>query len=219
MRSALPTAALWLLESRAQGAVRAGIGRLQRRRPRAELYLAFDDPYGVLAIDVVRGIGEDFAVDTEIFPVVRRGLDGELDGNMRRAYALRDAQRLGARRGHDIVRTLPIEASRVAELAYWTEAARDRGAHLRWTEAALERLWCRGKALPDYGELYALFHKTTGAPPPKDLLRLRHRVRQNEARLQRRGHWDTPSLWIEGKWFFAHERREQIRDYLAELQS
>jgi len=218
MRSALPTAALWLLESRAQGAVRSGLGKLQRRRPRAELYLAFDDPYGVLAVDIVRDIAEDFAIETEIVPVVRRGVGSDPDLDMRRAYALRDARRLGARRGRDIVRTTSIEPSRVAELAYWTEDARDRGAHQRWASAVLDRLWCRGKALPDYGELYALFHKTTGAAPPKELLRLRHRVRQNEARLERRGHWDTPSLWIEGKWFFAHERREQIRDYLAELQ-
>lgn len=213
----LPSAAIWVLESKAQAAVRSSVGRIRRRAPRAELYVAFDDPYSALALETVRDLRSAPHVDFEIYPVVRRGVAGDSNSELRRAYSLRDAKRLATRRGRPIVRDELISPERVAELAYWTEAAREQGRHEELCVALLERLWFRGKSLPDFGELYALYRQIVGSNPPKNLLRYRLQVRKNETRLLRRGHWDSPSLLLEGKWYFAHERGEQIRQQLEEL--
>jgi hypothetical protein len=35
--------------------------------------------------------------------------------------------------------------------------------------------------------------------------------------MRRRKIYDTPSAWVAGRWFFAHERVEQIGEWLDRL--
>ncbi len=217
-RAALPTAALWVLESRAGDVVRARIGKLSRRRQRAELYFAFDDPYSLLGVDALRELEAKTELEVSLFPVVRRGVGGGPDVHLRRQYAVLDAGRLARRAQRAFLRSEPIAPQRVEELAAWVEVARDTGVHRELITTLLERLWAQSRELPDFGELYAIFKRATGKPPPTGRLRHRMQVRKNEANLKRRGHWDTPAIWIEGKLFFAHERGEQMLDYVQEME-
>jgi len=218
-RAVVPTAALWLLESKASDVVRANLGRLRRRKPRAELYVAFDDPHSLLGLDLARELAQEHGIEVQIFPVVRRGIVRDPLDDVRRRYSVVDAGRLARRLGRDFSRTEPIEAERVAELAAWIELARASAKHEELAAALFERLWAGPQALPDFGELFAIFRRIVGETPRRDLMLHRFQLRRNERLMQRRGLWETPSLWLEGKGYFAHERREQVLAHARELSS
>ncbi|MBT8491990.1 MAG: hypothetical protein KJO07_02925 [Deltaproteobacteria bacterium] len=215
-RVAVPTAAIWVLESKVQGAVRSRLAKLRGLESRAELFVGLGDPYAPLALAVMAEVVDERRVDYQVYPVFRYGASPKDHEPMRRRYAVLDARRLAARRGIVMNHDQPIDVDRVETLTYWVEAARVHGKHRALLARLVTRLWAE-HALPDYGELYAIYQQEVGAPPPRNLLTARHRVRQNEARLRRRGLWSSSSLWLEGKTFFAHERRGQIDDYLEEL--
>ena len=215
-RVALPNAAVWVLESKVHSAVRSRLGKLRGRDPRAELFVSLADPYARLALAAMAELSRNLRIDYDVFPIVR-----DQAGNvqpLRQRYAVLDARRLAARRGIEMSEREPIDPARVEQLTSWVEAARAHNKHRPLLELVVTRLWS-GTTLPDFGELYALYRQAVGAVPPKNLLLARHRIRQNEGRMNRRGLWSSSSLWLEGKTFFAHERREQISDYLGELDS
>jgi len=215
-RVILPSAALWVLESKAQGAVRSRIAKLRGRDPRAELFVAFDDPYAPLALAAAAELASLYRIDFDVFPILKRGTAGDANLDRRRRYSVLDARRLARRRGIELAHDEPVDPARIEKLTYWVEAARAHDCHRQLATAFAARLWAK-KTLPDFGELYALYKQKVDAEPPRNLLLARHRVRQNEARLVRRGHWDSSAMWLEGKLFMSYERREQMADYLREL--
>ena len=40
---------------------------------------------------------------------------------------------------------------------------------------------------------------------------------ENERRMKRRGPYDTPAAVVGGRWYFAHDRAEQVADWVDEL--
>jgi 2-hydroxychromene-2-carboxylate isomerase len=216
-RSLVPSAAISVLESMLSTRVRAGIVRVAKLRVRAELYFAFDDPYSAIAFAEVAELAEERSVDLSLFPILDRGVPGESNDDQRRRYAVVDARRLARRRQRRLSRNAPVARNEISNLTMWAEAARERGKLEEFSGEVFDRLWFRNEVGVDFGEAYAIYGRIVGGTPPRNLTKYRARVAANSGRLRQRGHWDAPALWVEGKWFFAHERLEQAADYMSQL--
>ena len=216
MRSVVPTLAATLFDGVWAEATKV-VHRTRGISLGAEFFFAFDDPYSALVFQPVVDLCRRHRVALELYPVLSRGVVGDPDDHLRRNYAVLDARRLAGDFGTVICRETPLSRDRVADVTAWAEAARDRGALESFAADCLARLW-QSQVAPDYGELYAVYHHTVGSPPPKADIQLRARVRHNDERLHQ-GHWDTPSVKIGGRWFFAHDRFESLESWLGELAS
>jgi len=217
-RAALPRAILSINRTRRKSRLRAMVRRGLMIGGRVELYFAFDDPCSAIALPALVEMVAGRDVTLELYPVLEHGIKGDPDIEKRRTYSLMDARRMGKRLGREITRSEPVERRAVEFLALWAEASRDSGDMDRFCQRALARLWSRDES-PDpaiYEESYA---NTTGLAPPaesekEDLLK---RIRANEKRLSRKGHWESPAALVHGQWYFAHERLDRIAERLDYL--
>jgi 2-hydroxychromene-2-carboxylate isomerase len=223
LRERLTRATVPRLVLRAAAASRAAHERVARlrgafgSRPEIELYLAFDDPYGVIAVQGAAELAARHGAKLTLYPVVDHGIAGDPDLPLRRAYALRDAHRLLARTGKSLARTAPLEPDAARFLAAWTEAARSSGKAVAFALAAATELWLSSDGAVDVGRYRGIYERTVGQRPPEPSASLDALLAHNAARLRSRGHWETPSARIAGEWFFAHERLEQMSELLARL--
>ena len=188
--------------------------RALHRSGRVELFFAFDDPAGAVAVvELARRLrGRD--VTLVLLPVVRRGIADDPAVEAKRRYALTDAARRAGRAGVTLVRREPVAPGDTAFLAGWVAAGPQGPALERFCVAALRRVWFAevgGDA--DFAALWR--RELGGAPPPPD--RAARAVRRNERRMRRRGPYDTAAAWVHGRWFFAQDRVEQIGHRLDEL--
>ncbi len=179
-----------------------------------ELFVAFDDPCSAVAVHELLPQLEPRRVDLRIMPVVQRGIEGDPAVAQKRAYALLDAARLARRRlGLELLRHDVLPAERVAFLAEWTAGAPHGPARAAFCRAALARLWFEDAGDPHSEDFAALWREHVGGEPIRD----EAAVRRCEARMARRGPYETPALWTGGRWYFAHDRPRQIGEWLDEL--
>lgn len=187
------------------------VRRARGGRAAVDLYVAFDDPYSAVAVlGLARRTARRPAV-LRLHPVVARGIPDDPAVEAKRAYAVTDARRLAARDGVTFARVATVDPDDAAFLARWTVAAPDGPPRLGFVTAAMRRLWCED--VPPTPDAYAdLFREHVGASPPDGSGAL-----PAEARMRRRGLYDTPIAVVHGQWFFAHERLPAIEHRLDEL--
>lgn len=213
-RAVAPRLVVGLSRLRGVQRLRAALQRLAGRRPRIELYFAFDDPYAAVALPGLIALAQRHAAALELYPLLERGIEDDPAALPRRRHAVEDARRLAPRQGLALARTQPHAADACAFLAHWTEALRGHAAMVPFAAAALDAIWNRDTA-PDEAALAALHRQLVGQEPASE----RHdaALYDNHVLLLRRGHWESPAARVGGEWFFAHERLPQIGDHLRAL--
>lgn len=182
-----------------------------------ELYFAFDDPCSAIALPAISNMVVNRDLTLELYPVVERGIAGDPDLELRRAYYLKDAYRLGRRLGIDIKRSAPLDPSSVSFLAAWAESARETENIEEFSRLAISRIWSTSEKAISLPALASIYERSVGQKPPQDVSDYDEALAGNSARLVKKGHWDTPALLVYGEWYFAHERLEQIEDRLRML--
>ena len=194
--------------------VRAQASRLRGGGGLVEMFVAFDDPCSAIAVHELVPELERRRVEVRIMPVVRRGIAGDPAVARKRAYALLDAARLARRRlGLELRRNEVLPADQVAFLAEWTAAAPHGPARTTFCRAVLARLWFEDGGEVRAEDFASLWRKHVGGEPIPDPAA----VRRCEARMARRGPYETPAVWTAGRWYFAHDRPRQICEWLDEL--
>lgn len=191
----------------------AGVRRRAGGRGRVELFFAFDDPCSAVAVPDLLDRMAGRAVEVALLPVVRRGIPGDPAVASKRAYAVLDASRLARRRGRELARRRPLAATDTAFLAEWVAGAEQGPGLAAFCRAALERLWLSDDRPVPGLELEALWREHVGGEPRRDGAALR----RCEARMARRGPYETPAVWVAGRWYFAQDRPLQICEWLDAL--
>ncbi len=191
----------------ASGRRRAG------RRGSLEMFFAFDDPCSAVAVIDLVGRTQGRAVDLLMLPVLRRGIPGDPAAELKRAYTVRDAARLARRLGMELSRTEPLCPVSTAFLAEWVAAQRQPSPRLSaFCARAVHNLWFHSDGPPSRAALESIWRDELGTAPPAG--RQAAAVRWDEARMGRRGPYETPAVWVAGRWYFAQDRPEQIMEYL-----
>jgi 2-hydroxychromene-2-carboxylate isomerase len=193
--------------------ISARVRRTAGRRERVELFFAFDDPCSAVAVlDLSTRLGGREA-DLVLTPVVARGPRDDPATVAKRRYAIVDARRLArSRLGLELGRSAPLEAADTAFLAEWV--AGSAANPNRFITPALRRLWLYDDGPVDRAAFELLWREAMGvAPDPNP-----EGVRAAERRMTRgTGPYDTPAAVIGRRWWFAHDRPQQIVDRLDEL--
>jgi hypothetical protein len=186
-RSTIPSTVIRLSQVTWPARARAALARAAGRRGRVEVYFAFDDAASAVAVPDLVERLASRRVDVVLLPVVRRGIAGDPAVQDKRRHALADARR----RGLDATVEDPGD---VTHLARWAATGAPNDAVCD----ALRAVW-RGEPFP------------VDAPGGDEALR------RNERRMRRRGPYDTPAAVVGGRWYFAHDRAEQVADWVDEL--
>ncbi len=215
VRRVAPSAVIAL--SRVTWPARLGAAARRRlgRRGRVELFFAFDDPCSAIAVIDLAGRLAGRDVRLLLKPVVQRGIPGDPAVELKRAYAIADARRLGRRSGLELTRREPLSARAVAFLAEWVAAAPQGPALTRFCVAAQRLLWLGSEGPVERAAYGALWREHLGGRPPER--GGAQAVRRNERLMRRRRPYDTPAAWVHGQWFFAHDRLAQIAERLDDL--
>ncbi|SEQ90576.1 hypothetical protein SAMN04488038_11281 [Solimonas aquatica] len=184
---------------------------------RLELFFAFDDPYAAIALPGLLRLIAQRPVQLQLYPLLTRGIAQDPAAQARAQQALIDASRLARRVQQPWYRHAALSAEDCAFLAHWCEAARDQSAQqAAFAAEALQLLWQYSEGplnRQPYAELYRrLLHRE---PPQAQACMAA--LAANAQRLLKKGHWESPALWLAGEWFFAHERLPQIAARLDEL--
>lgn len=189
---------------------RLRLPRWLARPARVELYFAYDDPYAALALPGLLRLTQERGLRLHLYPLLERGIPDDPAAQQRRQYALIDAGRLLQRSDAHLVRRQVLAAAECAFLAVWSEAARDNPAVAAFAASAVEELWLHSGG-PVRREAYAQMHRRIlQCEPPHDTAPWQQALSDNTRRLRARGHWESPAAWVDGEWFFAHERLPQI---------
>lgn len=198
--------------------LRAAAYRLLKRRPRIELFFAFDDPYSAIALPGLIQIARARKAELKLVPLLERGIDGDPAADKRRLHAVTDSRRLALRDGRSLSRTAPLAAGDCAFLASWAAAAQSHEGLPAFAAAALQQLWfSSASGQPQAADFQALHVQHLGAPPAANTNGALAALAQNRKHLHKLGHWETPAAYIAGEWFFAHERLPQIDAHLRAM--
>ncbi len=181
---------------------------------RVELFFAFDDPCSAIALIDLHERLAGRAVELVLLPVVARGIPGDPAAARKRLFAVADARRLARRQGLVLSRGEPLAAEQTRFLAEWVAAAPQSPALEDFAAAAMRMLWLDSQG-PVAAEDFALLwrERLGSAPAPGG----GPAVAENQRLMGRRGPYDVPAAWIQGRWFFAHDRLSQIGEWLDEL--
>jgi len=194
----------------------AGARRRRGLRGEVELYFGFDDPCSAIAVIDLAGRLQGRDVDLLLSPVVRRGIPGDPAAQAKRSYAVTDAGRLARRLGLGLSRTVPLAAEDTEFLAGWAAGADGGPALTGFCVDAMRRLWFESDGPIERGDYHRIWlERFSAEPPPRS--RTAPALRMFEARMGRRGPYETPAAWIQGRWYFAHERSDSICEWLDEL--
>ncbi len=183
---------------------------------KVELYFAFDDPYAAIAVPKIFKMLTNRDVEPAFYPIVRRGIENDPDLDKRRAYAMEDARRLAASLGMEIIRKEAPTSEETAFVAAWAEAGREDGDEYFFIEKALSYIWKSNDAI-NRENITEVYLDAFDQDPPDDFSVYEARVRKNEKRLVKKGHWESPAALVYGQWYFAHERLDQIAERLDYL--
>jgi hypothetical protein len=193
---------------RAAAALRRGLGG----RGTVRLFLAFDDASSAIAM---LGLTDRLAgrrVRLLVEPVVRRGIPGDPAEPDKRRYAVVDARRLARRGGLELSRSEPVPAAEAAFLAEWATALPAGPDRNGFCVDAMRLLWLDSDGALPVDDLEALWSRRSAALPPAA-----NGVLPGERQMKRRRLYDTPVAVVHGRWYFAHERLDQIGEWLDEL--
>lgn len=193
----------------------AALRRRAGRRGAVELFFAFDDAASAIAvIELARRLASR-DVNLLMKPVVHRGIPGDPAAQLKRQYAITDAGRLGRRSQLVLSRHQPLSADDCAFLAAWVATTAQGPALSRFCAAAMRELWFSSDGPIDQTAFIALWDEHVGGEPPSTDGTAA--VLANERLMARRKPYDTPTAWIHGQWFYAHERLAQIDTRLDDL--
>ncbi|MGH8461384.1 MAG: hypothetical protein ACRESS_07240 [Stenotrophobium sp.] len=197
--------------------LRAVARRALGRRPRIELYFAYDDPYSTIALPGLIEIARRHNSELRLYPLIERGIAGDPAAAQRARHAVADSRRLGLRDSRELRRREPLHAQDCAFLAVWTAAAHDHPGVNAFATAALTQLWFGSDGPPARDQYRALHQAHFGTAPPDARTEFAEALARNATRLRRLGHWESPAARIDRQWFFAHERLAQIDTCLQAL--
>ena len=182
-------------------------------RASLEFFFAFDDPCSAVAVVDLVARTHGRAVDLLMMPVLRRGIPRDPAVQLKRSYAITDAGRLARRLGMELSRTEPISPASTAFLAEWVAAHRAPSPGLSsFCARAMRNVWFESDGPPSRPALESIWRDELGTEPPAG--RQGAAVRWDEARMGRRGPYETPAVWVAGRWYFAQDRPGQIVEYL-----
>jgi 2-hydroxychromene-2-carboxylate isomerase len=197
--------------------LRSRLRQAAGRHGRVELYFAFDDPYSAVALPALAALFRRRPVELSLYPLLERGISNDPAAAQRLIHTLTDSRRLAARQGKVLSRTAPLRAEDTRFLAEWAESLRGTPAMNAFATGAIEQLWFNSSTHPAAEHYAALYQSLAGRLPPAESAPVNDRLAANSRRLLRKGHWESPAAWLEGEWFFAHERLDVIADRLDEL--
>lgn len=214
-RRLLPSTIVVLARISWPSRLRATLRRALGRRARVELFFAFDDPCSAIALIELAERVADREVQLVLKPVLARGIAEDPAVQLKRQYALTDAQRLGKRRGLVLTRTEPLAPQETGFLAAWVASSSPGPSLERFCVEAMRQLWFASSGPIAVADYERLWQEQFGSPPPA--APEGGSVARNERLMKRRGPYDTPAAWVHGQWFFAHDRPAQISERLDEL--
>ncbi len=197
--------------------LRSQLRRVSDKRARVELYFAFDDAYSAVALPALVALLRRRPVELKLYPLLERGIPNDPAAAQRLAHTLADSQRLARRQNKLLARTAPLQRKDTRFLAEWTESLRGTSYMIPFAVAAIEQLWFRSSGRPVPQDYAALYQSVAGSEPPAGTATMTGPLTANSRRLLRKGHWESPAAWVEGEWFFAHERLDVIAERLDEL--
>lgn len=194
----------------------AGVRRRSGRRGQVELFFAFDDPCSAVAVVDLARRTAGRQVDLAMMPVVRRGMRADPAASLKREYAITDARRLAAHLGFALARSEPLDAQSTAFLAEWVASREQPGPALTsFCVRAMSELWFGSGAPVSREAMASIWRDEFGTLAPT--VRRGAAVRFDEARMARRGPYETPAAWCSGRWFFAQDRPAALMAWLDEL--
>ena len=212
-RRVIPSAVIALSTVTWPARGRAALGRARGGRARLELFFAFDDPCSAVAVPEIVVACAARPVDVVLLPVVQRGIPGDPAVSDKRREALVDARRRARRASREILRAEPLAPGDTAFLARWAAAA-PQGPRLEaFCLRALAALWFETAGPVLEADYAAIWRAELHGPPVSG----EGAALRAEALMRRRGPYDVPAAVAGGRWFFAHDRPEQVGDWLDEL--
>lgn len=198
---------------------RVSLRRSVRLPPLIELFFAFDDPYAAIALPGLIKIANAHNADLKLRPLITRGIDGDPAAEQRRVHAIADSRRLAQRDGRTLRRSAPLAAHDCAFLAAWTAAAAEHRKVNAFAAAALNKVWFESDDSPVPQYYQALYQSHIRMAAPAFNAGQEAALDTNAKRLKKLGHWESPTAYIAGEWFFAHERLAQIDSRLRALEA
>jgi 2-hydroxychromene-2-carboxylate isomerase len=199
----------------------ARVGAASRRRAgrvgRLELYFAFDDPCSAVAVPDLIARLKERRVRPVLMPVVRRGMADDPAVEDKRTYSVIDARRLARVNGLELRRSEPPDPAATAFLAHWAAGAPASPGLTGFCCDALNQLWFESAGAIQRAVYEQLYMDHLGFSPPPTRNGESEPVRACEARMSRRGMYETPAAWVSGRWYFAHDRPQQICEWLDQL--
>lgn len=168
----------------------------QKGRPRyCEVFVALDDPYSYLLLQLLRQFTEDFALDIDIHLIHRRQDDMFPESAMWSKWALDDASKLAGLYQLYLPPYYPKSNSIRHAQAFWAQCPPE---NIRQAIDHFEQLWL-DKSIPPTDTC------------PESLLR------NNERHLLELGHYLPASIYFAGQWYWGIDRLDHLEKRLLEL--
>lgn len=169
-------------------------------------YFDLEDPWSYLGAQVLRRLVEHYGVPFELHPISQPAQDVVPQGDLRAAYAVRDAQELAA------YFDLEFAGKKTADPGLALRAACGLVRELS-PEAKLEAALGLARALWSHdAKGIAAVLGTTGA---ESSVAVPPRLATGYAELRKRGHYWGAMIWYRGTWYHAIDRLEHLEAALA----
>lgn len=187
--------------------------KIMGRPAKAELFIAFDDPYSWVGLDLLEDVLRGRNVDLRIYPVTERGISGDPDREDRLSYSIVDAARIAARHSKTMQRKDPVKPETAAMAARLAESCRGAEMMMEVCLRFLKALWEKNEEVGE-ADLFSIHREVTGQDASLQTDAMDRRLEQNRELMLKKGHWETPAILVLGQWYFAHERADRIGGWL-----
>ncbi|MGR6872880.1 DsbA family protein [Pseudomonas sp. HK3] len=168
----------------------------EQQRPRyCEVFVALDDPYSYILLQLLAQFCDDFALELDIHLVHHRQNDMFPEEAMWSTWAIDDAAQLARLYHLYLPPYYPKQASIRQAQSYW---AQHPPQNPREAIERFEQVWL-DKVIPA---------SDTDAQPM---------LRENEQHLSAQGHYLPASLYFAGQWYWGVDRLEHLERRLLEL--
>ena len=168
----------------------------QQKRPRlCEVFVALDDPYSYLLLQLLRQFCEDFSLDTDIHLIHRRQENMFPESTMLSKWALDDATKLAGLYHLYLPPYYPKPSHIRQAQAFW---AQNPPVNINQAIEHFEQLWL-DRTIPATNIC------------PKSLLR------KNEQHLLSLGHYLPATVYFAGQWYWGIDRLEHLEKRLLGL--
>ncbi|WP_283786950.1 DsbA family protein [Bermanella sp. WJH001] len=168
----------------------------KQKRPRyCEVFVALDDPYSYLLLQLLRQFCEDFSLDLDIHLIHRRQADMFPENTMWSKWAIDDATKLAG-------------LYQLYLPPYYPKTNNLRQAQSFWAQHPPENIH---QAIEHFEQLWLDRIIPSANTCPQPLLR------QNEQHLQALGHYLPASIYFAGQWYWGIDRLEHLEQRLLAL--